>query len=279
MRAYSRGGDRSGFTLLEVLVASSATAALLLGVYQAMELSARQRLAGREQAACDQYAVGLLRWVEAEIAAAARPVAPASALRYDSAWSPYDAVEAKAAAETAADAWDGSRGRRPGVDSPRDWGIVGTQDVLLLPAAVERVDADSTLSVRGFGWLEAGELELPAVWQPRMARALSSSSFSSPTSVRRSRRPADGAAAFALQQEANVSRGRVPAWRVAGLRPLGKDVSRLAFRYFDGLDWWPEWDGRAGRLRAVEIELVTRSGATEQAYRLVVPLDGGETPR
>ena len=267
---------RGGFTLLEVMAATSLSVLLLLGVYRAMDLSAQQRQAGRSQAACDQLATSLLRTLEHELQAA---TPPAKTLAVDSAWQPFDMAKAKQASQSELTS------RTTGLSivaadpsGPNALGIVGNATSVVIPMRESTgmsSDPNAIPAARGFAWQEAGTLSLPISWQQRLA----ATAFSDRQSLQRAaaRRDAVGATAFTLGSHVDRNTGGRPQWSITERRPLGAEIQSLAFRYFDGSTWLADWDGRSGVLRAVEIRLAIRSDAVERSYQLVVPLNGTGT--
>jgi prepilin-type N-terminal cleavage/methylation domain-containing protein len=255
---------RAGFTLVEVIAASALSVVLLLGVYRAMDQSARQRRAGTDEAQGDQVAMQLLRTIEGEILTARRPQRP---LVFDSAWRPHDATEAEGKSQPLPSNVANPTGRR----EADEVGIVGTRDALVIPlSSIRTMEAGIAMPAvaRVFGWRKKSEVELPAVWQQHLARR----DFVGDRKATRRQPRGPAYVTFTLHpmEESNASSS--PAWLAGAARLLPPEIQSLTFRYFDGSNWYESWDGSSSDLQAIEIALVARAGTIGRRHQLVVPV-------
>lgn len=255
---------RSGFTLVEVIAASALSVVLLLGVYRAMDQSARQRRAGTDEAHGDQVAMQLLRTIEGEILTARRPQRP---LEFDSAWRPHDATEAKGQSQSLPSNVANPAGRR----EADEVGIVGTRDALVIPLSsfpTREAGIAMPAVARVFGWRKKNDVELPVVWQQHLA----SRDFVGDRKAARRQPRGPAYVTFTLHPTEESNASSTPVWLAGAARPLPPEIQSLTFRYFDGSNWYESWDGSSSELQAIEIALVARAGTIGRRHQLVVPV-------
>lgn len=238
--------SRRGFTLVEVLAATAISGALMLGLFAALDMLARYRTAGRDQAQCDRIANAVAQYLECSIRET--PLSIKGDL--DSVYAP------KAKQPPRQMTLDTER-----IDDPLL--VTGDETTLIVAAR----DAESSLpqqSASRVARLITGESirahELPGLWRRRSVEAASFSQHHGGYLSTLQLREIEPATTIAASR-----------WQ-AGLPILLSDaVTDIKFRYFDGLTWLPRWDGDGRkRLQAVEVSFVARSGSVTRPVRLVI---------
>lgn len=266
---------RSGFTLLEVLAASGLSVVLMLGVYRAMDLSSHYRRVANGRSNSDQVATTLLRLLESELAAVdsndpivSPPVTDPTWIQLDSAWSPFDAVEAN----TPSLATDTTKAARPLAPRRRTPAIVGNARTLVITGGETKRGSDgrpSSDQARVFGGTDRGELRMPEPWPALLAGEnprLDQASL-------REQRDTIVCLVATLERTHRDDLSNGPSWRTATTRPLANDLTEVRFRYHDGIQWHLVWTG-AERfpLRAVEVTVIAGIAAAERKHQLVIPV-------
>jgi prepilin-type N-terminal cleavage/methylation domain-containing protein len=236
---------RGGFTLVEVLAAMAISGALLLGLFGALDLSARYRTAGRDQAHCDRIANAAAQYFETTIREA--PISLDGDL--DSAFAP-DVNNRAARAQDVI---------KPITDPVL---IAGDETTLIVGTRNATTAAPSDAASRNARIITTESIRadaLPGVWRRRTVVG---------SDVGRHR----GRLSTLLLREVETATTLAPSrWEVEYPVELSEDVSRAKFRYFDGTAWNTRWDGDGRkRLQAVEVSFAARSGTVERLVQIVI---------
>lgn len=249
---------RSGFTLLEMLLASGIALLLMAGLYVSMQVNLNYTAAGRDVVDESQLARTLMNRIASDIASALTPI-----------------TATRTAATTAATVVaEDTPATSFNVVTPLNMGVVG--DGVMLTLYVSRVPR----------WSSASDAEA----QPTGASDLHRISYWLSTA-------ADGGLARQVIDRVTADDEETqlpPGVPNEDLLIVAPEVVGLAFRYFDGTGWVDTWDGAAigddlatplGPPRAIEVKLdIRKPGATAdtpggiRSYRHVVAIGAANAP-
>lgn len=260
---------RSGFTLLELLLASGIAMLLMAGLYVAMDVNLNYAAAGREVVDESQLARSLMNRIASDVAGALTPIAAVKSPTTTSSTSTSATTPATGTPTTGAATDDTSTPSLTTVQ-PMNKGVVG--DNTLLTLYVSRVpkwplymNASSTDPNSG-----ASDLHRISYWLSAV-----------------------GDGGLARQDIDRITSDDVDAQLPPGLANedqliVAPEVVGLGFRYFDGTAWQDAWDGSIigddgatplGPPRAIEIRLdIRKPGAPPgdtthvRSYRHVVAI-------
>jgi prepilin-type N-terminal cleavage/methylation domain-containing protein len=261
-----------GFTLLEVLLAISLTAMVLVAVSMAIDFHLRVLGSGRADVEEAQLARAVLQRIAADLRSAILPRAS-------------DASGSAAAATTGVST--GTSGGRGGT-SGGPGGTSGTSEIAQRDSSDTSVVAQTTPGLYGTAdWLQVDISRLPRLDQ--LARGNSSAARDRTSEIKT-------VAYYVIQPQSDGTGGglvcreldrAVTSWAAEqgniadlerDLTPFAPEVAAIQFRYFDGTETVDYWDmeERHGLPMAVEIVLQLRPTKLEKTkpmiYRLVVHL-------
>lgn len=241
---------RSGFTLLEMLLASGIAMLLMTGLYVAMDVNLYYAAAGREVVDESQLARSLMNRIAADVASALTPITATKAQTTATpATSTTTPATGTATGTTGTGTADDTSTPSLTVVQPLNKGVVG--DATLMTLYVSRVpkwptNLNSGNSDQSFG---ASDLHRISYWMSAV-----------------------GDGGLARQDVDRVTSEDDDAQLPPGLANedrliVAPEVVGLQFRYFDGTAWQETWDGSTigedgatpiGPPRAIEIRLDIR---------------------
>lgn len=261
-------GHRSGFTLLEVLLASTIGVLLLGALYFALDMVLRQSSAGREEVQKNDLTRAVLNRMQIDLAGALGPLPPRSGGEVtDDSMMMETTPTTEATDPNAATDPNVATTESPltsGVDLPLGCGVVGNGKTLtVFVAKVPQSLTDRTADPNAL---------LPTDLR-RVTYYMGSSG-----GLCRQEKPwvtADG-----VRNNADADRTDEQGDLVS------EDISDVSFEYYDGVNWLSEWDGSQtnmdgksvmGPPRAIrvtlQIERVDSQGQTStQKVRHVLPI-------
>ena len=279
-RSPSRSRASRGFTLLEVLLALALSALLLGAVYMSLDLHWKYTTAGRDEVERTQLARAILNRITLDLRSALYRAPPEDESAESAAGSTSTDATSGGTETGSADSSETILSEEPpdptGSQSP---GLYGNSETLMVyisqpsktldyaplfdaERAGHRTSDQQTVSwflarKGGFGLAGAVGME-----QEGLART-----------------SGDSLSTTLADQEGNL------AALVEQTRVLAPEVTRVQFRYFDGVTWQPAWDsaqyGGLPRLVEVTIELQSAAGtatgkstkaAQTQEFQVVVVL-------
>ncbi len=252
---------RRGFTLLEVMLSLTLAIVLLGAVYSAMNQSWRLTASGREEMARSQLARALLRKISLDIRAVMFvPPPPGSGESADSAASTTGSAASSTTGSTTGASTSGSTtGGSTGAStttgtaatdstaqtepSPKSKGIRGNMTQMELHISRARRDLNFATNIDG-NHLATRTSDLLAV---TYSLALPGSGSTLGTGLIRSE--GDRLMVQSVEEQGGV------ATQASRSQVLAPEVAAIAFRYFDGVAWYEQWDSEvSGYLpRAIEV--------------------------
>jgi len=258
-RSHSRSRALQGFTLLEVLLALSLSALLLGAVYMSLNLHWKYTTAGREEVEQSQLARAILNRITLDLRSALYRAPPADESAESAAGDTTGAGGAEAGSTDASTTTMTEELPDPtGTQSP---GLYGNSETLMVyisqpsktleyaplfdaDRAGHRTSDQQTVSwflarKGGFGLAGAVGMEKEGI----------------------ARTSGDSLSTTLADQEGNL------AALVQQTRVLAPEVTRVQFRYFDGISWQPAWDSAqfGGLPRLVEVTIEIRSAPSRKS--------------
>jgi type II secretory pathway pseudopilin PulG len=286
---------RSAFTLLEVVFALALSVLLMAALLSAVDLFRRVSTIGRDEVARAQLARAILRQMEIDIRGCRFSVTPddsisstAAAGSGDTGEDETEEVTTTVTAEAAAEAYTG-----------RNIGVMGDATTLMvhLSRSPRPIDAyrqsgapamnETTSDLRSVAYFLAtpGAAGLSGV-----AGSLLESGgavVADNGSVGLARLAGDPLSLEAVDAAADIGT------LAANTRLLAAEVETLAFRYFDGTEWYDTWNSVEQERLPIAVEITLSiaaavgqsrasssasngAGTVSEVYRLVVPLAAAE---
>ena len=245
---------RSGFTLIEVLLAMALLLVVLTGVYAGLETFRRVTTMGRDQTTEQQLARALrarmltdlrsLRFAEPEVAADETPA---------------DETEGADASSSSSSESSGEEIAEP-LPVP-EVGIVGNAETLTIYAALPGRGMDYSTGVAGTPAARVSDLRT-VTWFLAGRGGSVATAVAGRDGTGLARSEGDTAAIAAAE-----TTGDLPGLAAAAVL-LAPEVTGLQFRYFDGAGWVDSWDSAlSGALpRAVEATLEINLDGPPSAY-------------
>jgi len=249
---------RSGYTLLEVLLALAIALLLMGGLYVAMDIQVRLAQAGRLRVAESTLARAVLTRIAADVAGVLTPIrssADAGGTSTNTTTTPPTGTGSDASTTPDATAGTGEVTSLNAV-TPFSGGVQGTGDVLVLfhcrPAGVARVTTETEVAPNG-----GSDVRRVAYWLVG-DRGLARQEISRVTA----------------DDQATLLPPDVPDPESLVIAP---EVTRLAILYFDGTAWLDNWDGTVagadgvtpvGPPRAVKISVEIRNPSDANRSRM-----------
>lgn len=286
MRGHSRriGGQSAGFTLLELLIAVGLTSVLMIALFSAMSIYFNLQLDSHEEIARQQIARAVLRQMTRDIQSVV--------------FVKQEVVEEETEEETVAPAdLDGNSYGESVIDpetvsSTYTNGIVGTaNDLQLFVSRPDRNLAYVSSQELTSADQRTGDLLLVRY----LIASRSGGGLGSKIAEREAPGETDGPVGM-VRMEGDLY-GLSTAFetdeefpQLAAAKLQAREVSSLAFRYYDGVAWIEEWDSTARNElpKAIEIVLTIRDSQAagmafaddepdayalpETTHRMVVPL-------
>lgn len=286
MRGHSRriGGQSAGFTLLELLIAVGLTSVLMIALFSAMSIYFNLQLDSHEEIARQQIARAVLRQMTRDIQSVV--------------FVKQEVVEEETEEETVAPAdLDGNSYGESVIDpetvsSTYTNGIVGTaNDLQLFVSRPDRNLAYVSSQELTSADQRTGDLLLVRY----LIASKSGGGLGSKIAEREAPGETDGPVGM-VRMEGDLY-GLSTAFetdeefpQLAAAKLQAREVSSLAFRYYDGVAWIEEWDSTARNElpKAIEIVLTIRDSQAagmafaddepdayalpETTHRMVVPL-------
>ncbi len=252
--------NRSGMTLLEVLLAVSISLVLALGIYQAVVMHYAQADSGREKAARSQIVRGVLGQMQRDmrnIFTGWRPVSKDASQAGDASDDPTTGQEEEESAEqsdgesepstsASASPSSSSSSSSSSVTSSPSQFEVPAGGVLGLPDAVTLITRRTPAGLDFRQTLSSGEAR-PPVSDLRLVRYW----FGSPGAETLDNRM--GLVRQEINYVPDVTAGDDP---LSGARTeiLAEEIRAVQFRYFDGYGWLTEWSQASERPpQAIEV--------------------------
>ena len=286
MRGHSRGigGQSAGFTLLELLIAVGLTSVLMIALFSAMSIYFNLQLDSHEEIARQQIARAVLRQMTRDIQSVV--------------FVKQEVVEEETEEETVApEDLDGNADGESVIDpetvsSTYTSGIVGTAtDLQLFVSRPDRNLAYVSSQELTSADQRTGDLLLVRY----LIASKSGGGLGSKIAEREAPGETDGPVGM-VRMEGDLY-GLSTAFetdeefpQLAAAKLQAREVSSLAFRYYDGVAWIEEWDSTARNElpKAIEIVLTIRDSQAagmafaddepdayalpETTHRMVVPL-------
>lgn len=268
---HFRRQRRSGFTLIEVLIALTLSVALVSAIYYAVSLHWRYEQVGRERIQRTQITLAILRLLSEDVGSIAF-VPPKTTTGDDAADSTETSEEDTSAEDTDTEAAMTSEGNTDSttVTQQASLGIVGTADTLQLDVSLPR-RMDSIVSgsetAPASSTIESDSLRI--TWSMigiDSATATQQGPDAAPSQL--ARNVIDRLAeAVTLDEITDTD----PTQESSGI--IAPEVVSLAFRYYDGYSWFDTWDSvEAQRLpRAIEVTMGFRKQEFQPARSLNLP--------
>lgn len=239
---------RTGLTLVEMMLSIGLGLMLIGGIYSAIDQSARQFSLGKKEAERLQIARALFRRIELDLRATM--FSPESAVSESSSSSSTSTSGSSSSSDSSTtisssteDAWTGSLGIRG--SATELWIDLSqmSRQLEFVPVNEATVTVASDLKTVAY-FLTSADTPVENAEQSPLKRV-------DPDGVGLARSQGERSALRTLNS--NSTEGTLPG-PIAVLAP---EINQLAFRYFDGLTWYEEWDSSTtGSLpRAVEVTL------------------------
>lgn len=267
---------RSGFTLIEVLIALGLSVALLTLVYAAIELSWRYQTAGQDEMRTGQVSRAILRMLREDVESIAFQLPEDEEEESD---DELDTVmSATSGSEGTSDEEDSSSSSTTATDTetivfgglsesgtPPTFGLIGNAETLYLSVSRPARDlsygsviSDSEVAMR------TSDLLRVTYGLADMSASLTGSA--SPGFARRE---------FDLFSATAFAPG------LSAEDVIAPEITAIEFRYFDGLSWYSDWDSFANAQlpAAIEVSLQYELPIREGAFGQLTPETSGTSRR
>lgn len=258
-RLRLRNGSPSGFTLVELLLATALTAVVMMAVYSSLDLYQRLMTAGRADSERTQLKRALLEAMKRDIQSLVY-YAPSGTASSTEATESGETEEAGMLSLLPADTSDESATEEELTVQPGS-GLYGDLTTLMLhvsrpPLSVQTVTPDGMpaeeADLRSISWF----LAVPNA--PGLAGAVGNLASGGGMTMSRN----SAVQGIARLQGASFALDYYDSQEATGLLAeraeiLSDQVTLLEFRYFDGIDWLESWDSDVmeGLPAAVEISI------------------------